>query len=613
MADVVLPAAAVAGASPRARSRAASAACSACARRWTRRARRATTSRSSVDARRAGSGHDWGAADAEQVWDELRSLSPWHAGMSYARLEALGRHAVAVPRREPPGQPVPPRPAVGATRSRAARRRSCRSSIDPPVDELDDEFPLRLTTGRRLDSFNTGVQTGGYTLAAAARRDARHRRPRTRARLGVPRASSCGSSRAAARSWRRCAIDAALRPGLAFMTLHFPDEVATNLLTIDATDPKSGTAEFKATAIRVEKPVAAPPALARPAARLEAPSIGSPRSRGPLSVTAPSERGPLDQPTIVRPVDLHHPGRGRRPPRSARPSTRCSDRRRPAGRAAAARRARRARRCGGRRGARPAPSAAAGAARGAGARRLDQPRRAQLHLPAADGAARRGLRRRHVLRAVLDRAAAADVVHVCDDIACRAERRRGALRRARARLGPAGRPTADGDATWMRSPCLGLCERAPAALCRQRAGDAGAATSRRWLAGRARRRASSALPAGAAELRRPPATRIASLAPQTPDRDATGLRLLRRVGRSIPRASTTTARTAATRRCAARFELGPERRDPRGRRRRSWSAAAAPRFRPAASGRRWRARRRARTTWSATPTSPSRARSRTAC
>ncbi len=44
-----------------------------------------------------------------------------------------------------------------------------------------------------------------------------------------------------------------LRPGLAFMTLHFPDEVDTNLLTIDAWDPKSGTAEFKATAIRLEK------------------------------------------------------------------------------------------------------------------------------------------------------------------------------------------------------------------------------------------------------------------------------------------------------------------------------------------------------------------------
>ena len=37
------------------------------------------------------------------------------------------------------------------------------------------------------------------------------------------------------------------------MTLHFGDEVMTNVLTIDATDPKSGTAEFKATAIRIEK------------------------------------------------------------------------------------------------------------------------------------------------------------------------------------------------------------------------------------------------------------------------------------------------------------------------------------------------------------------------
>ena len=40
--------------------------------------------------------------------------------------------------------------------------------------------------------------------------------------------------------------DPTLRAGLAFMNLHFPDVVATNMLTIDATDPKSGTAEFKA-------------------------------------------------------------------------------------------------------------------------------------------------------------------------------------------------------------------------------------------------------------------------------------------------------------------------------------------------------------------------------
>ena len=44
------------------------------------------------------------------------------------------------------------------------------------------------------------------------------------------------------------------------MTLHFQDDVAVNLLTIDATDPKSGTAEFKATAIRIERLEAAEPA-----------------------------------------------------------------------------------------------------------------------------------------------------------------------------------------------------------------------------------------------------------------------------------------------------------------------------------------------------------------
>ncbi len=55
-------------------------------------------------------------------------------------------------------------------------------------------------------------------------------------------------------------VDHALRPGLAFMTLHFPDEVETNILTINNTDPKSGTAEFKATAIRVEPLAAGEPA-----------------------------------------------------------------------------------------------------------------------------------------------------------------------------------------------------------------------------------------------------------------------------------------------------------------------------------------------------------------
>ncbi len=54
--------------------------------------------------------------------------------------------------------------------------------------------------------------------------------------------------------------------------------------------------------------------------------------------------------------------------------------------------------------------------------------------------------------------------HICDDIACRlagAEAVCADLERA---MGPAGAPIGDARATWLRSPCLGLCDRAPAAL-----------------------------------------------------------------------------------------------------------------------------------------------------
>jgi formate dehydrogenase major subunit len=46
------------------------------------------------------------------------------------------------------------------------------------------------------------------------------------------------------------------------MTFHFPDQVATNELTVDAVDPLSGTSEFKASAVRIE-PVGRPAATLR--------------------------------------------------------------------------------------------------------------------------------------------------------------------------------------------------------------------------------------------------------------------------------------------------------------------------------------------------------------
>ena len=56
------------------------------------------------------------------------------------------------------------------------------------------------------------------------------------------------------------------------------------------------------------------------------------------------------------------------------------------------------------------------------------------------------------------------VAHVCDDIACLTRGADALCGQLERKLGPAGSPCANGGATWLRSPCLGLCERAPAAL-----------------------------------------------------------------------------------------------------------------------------------------------------
>lgn len=196
-------------------------------------------------------GRDWDNPTAEQVWDELRSLSSWHRGMSYRRLEALGGLHWPCPSEDHMGSPFL-HGRLWQDPVEGPRAPFHAVEHDPPVDRLSEEFPIRLTTGRRLDSFNTGVQTGGYR-SPLRRGETLDIAPEDGELLGV-------ADREVVRAVsRRGAVevpvryDQSLRPGLAFMTLHFPDDVATNLLTIDAADPKSGTAEFKATAIRIEK------------------------------------------------------------------------------------------------------------------------------------------------------------------------------------------------------------------------------------------------------------------------------------------------------------------------------------------------------------------------
>jgi formate dehydrogenase major subunit len=196
-------------------------------------------------------GHDWGHPSAEDVWNELRKLSPMHAGMSYARLEALGGIQWPCFDESHPGElflhsRLWQEPLVGP------RAQFSVIEFNPPADVLDENYPIRLTTGRRLDSYNTGVQTAGYR-SPLWRQEALEIAPEDGAKYGVANGERVRISS------RRGSVDAcvrydtALRPGLAFLSYNRPDELPTNFLTIDAVDSKSGTAEYKAAAIRIDK------------------------------------------------------------------------------------------------------------------------------------------------------------------------------------------------------------------------------------------------------------------------------------------------------------------------------------------------------------------------
>ncbi len=124
------------------------------------------------------------------------------------------------------------------------------------------------------------------------------------------------------------------------------------------------------------------------------------------------------------------------------------------------------------------------------------------------------------------------VLHVCDDIGCMTRGGEELCRQLENQLGPAGSTCLEGKATWLRSPCLGLCERAPAALM-SRAGETHA---EKVTAPASSSSLTSTLELFAIDTVEDPPDRFeaSSSAPQAAQSDHSQLKLLRRVGQIDP-------------------------------------------------------------------------------
>jgi len=197
-------------------------------------------------------GHDWGLPTAEEAWNEFRAVAPHFAGgMSYPRLESMGGIQWPCPDESHPGSTF----LHGRLWEVPCGGRPAPFSVvhhEPPIEQPDAEFPLLLTTGRRLESYNTGVQTNAYA-SPLHNGETLDMSPEDAARMGIRGGELVTISSRRGRVTAPVRIDTGLRAGVVFMTLHFPEQAATNVLTIDVSDPKSGTAEFKACAVRVDR------------------------------------------------------------------------------------------------------------------------------------------------------------------------------------------------------------------------------------------------------------------------------------------------------------------------------------------------------------------------
>jgi formate dehydrogenase alpha subunit len=192
-------------------------------------------------------GFNWKYTSAAEIFAEISSLTPSYGGISYERLEAGGLQWPC-PTSDHPGTPIlhVGQFARGLGRFSAVEYR-------PAAEDMDDDFPFLLTTGRSLYQYHTGTMTGkSEGLNRFHREELMEINPADAARLGIRQDDivQVVSRRGAVRS--KVNITENIGKGILFMTFHFA-ETAANLLTNPQLCPSAKTPELKVCAVRVEK------------------------------------------------------------------------------------------------------------------------------------------------------------------------------------------------------------------------------------------------------------------------------------------------------------------------------------------------------------------------
>jgi formate dehydrogenase major subunit len=192
-------------------------------------------------------GYPMGYGSPAEIWQEIASLTPPFAGISYER---LSEQPLVWPCTDPKGAGE----AVLFTETfpRGAGKFSA-AGFAPPKELPDAEYPYVLNTGRVLQHWHTGTMTRrAKALDEISPEPFVEVNPEDAAALGVAEGDAVKVSSRRGSVVTPVRITPKVGKGSVFMPFHFR-EAAANLLTIDALDPTAKIPEFKYCAIRIER------------------------------------------------------------------------------------------------------------------------------------------------------------------------------------------------------------------------------------------------------------------------------------------------------------------------------------------------------------------------
>ena len=192
-------------------------------------------------------GYRMPSTEPEAVMTEIASLTGIYHGVSYARLEKDGLQ-----------WPVPSPEHPGTQYLHENGQFTCGlgwfTPVDhhPPAEGPDADYPLVLTTGRRLYHYNVSTFGKSSSLSAHLSEERLWINPHDAAALSLTdECTALISSRRGevkARAW----VTEDVPPGLVWMSFHFPDS-PTNDITNDAGDQVTRTYEYKVCAVKVQR------------------------------------------------------------------------------------------------------------------------------------------------------------------------------------------------------------------------------------------------------------------------------------------------------------------------------------------------------------------------